>query len=248
MKSKIILFLSTVICIIALFCLNASAAENRYNDYVIDDGGLLSYSEELEISEALADVEEATGIYVRLYLHNYEYTRIDIYDYQQIAGKSFDNLVLLVVSYEYGEYYYELFTNGSPDVDITDSEADKILDNNEVYDNIKSGNLYEGISACIPLLKTALLGTLRNGFSEVFVPSLIIAIIVAVVACVIVIAKYNKKLHSPSYPLDKYARLDLNVSKDTFITRTVTRVRVSSPSRRSGGGGGGRGGGSRGRR
>ena len=172
-----------------------------------------------------------------------------MYSYEAMVGESFDDLVLLIVSYEFGEYYYELFTKGSPDTDISDKEADKILDNEKVYDNIKSGNLTEGILEYVSLAETAVKGTLRNSFKKVFVPSLVISFSVAAIAAVSVIAIYKRKQHSPSYPLEKYARLDLNVSRDTFRNKFVTRVRINTS---SGGGGGGRsgggGGGSRGKR
>ena len=81
----------------------------------------------------------------------------------------------------------------------------------------------------------------------VFVPSLVISLLVAIGASVGVILKYRKKLHSESYPLDRYAKLDLNVANDNFITKTVSRVRVKDSSSSSGGGRSS-GGGSRGRR
>ena len=59
------------------------------------------------------------------------------------------------------------------------------------------------------------------------VASGIVALIAALVACLIVILRYKKKLKAPIYPIDKYARLILSDSRDNYIGTTVTRVRVA---------------------
>ena len=60
---------------------------------------------------------------------------------------------------------------------------------------------------------------------------------------------YRKKRHGESYPLSRYANLQLTESVDHFVGSFVTRVRIQSNSGSSGGGGGGGfSGGSRGRR
>ena len=55
-----------------------------------------------------------------------------------------------------------------------------------------------------------------------------IAIIAAVVACLIVVYNYKKKLKAPKYPTDKYASLSLSHAEDNYLGTTVTRVRVAS--------------------
>ncbi len=55
-----------------------------------------------------------------------------------------------------------------------------------------------------------------------------IAIIAAVVACLIVVYNYKKKLKAPIYPTDKYASLSLSHAEDNYLGTTVTRVRVAS--------------------
>ena len=51
---------------------------------------------------------------------------------------------------------------------------------------------------------------------------------------------YRKKQHGESYPLDRYAKLQLTEAEDRFVGSFVTRTRVQSSS--SGGGGGSHGG------
>lgn len=246
---RIALFLITIVCIFALFSFASSANTLGYGGRIFDDGDLISIEHEQKLEEKIQAAEEKCGVPIRIY--TYEYSSFeghrDMYDYESEVGESFDDLILLIISYEYGEYYYELFTKGSPDSDITDKEADKILDNKSVYKNIKSGNLYDGIDAYITLLETAVTGTLRNNFKSVLISSLVISAVVATAVAVWIILKYRKKLHSESYPLERYAKLDLVISNDNFITKTVTRTRVHTSSGSSGGGRSS-GGGSRGRR
>ena len=57
-----------------------------------------------------------------------------------------------------------------------------------------------------------------------------VGIIVAVIVCFAIIKRYKKALQSPIYPLEHYASLDLSHSRDNFIGKTVSKVRVSSSS------------------
>ena len=63
---------------------------------------------------------------------------------------------------------------------------------------------------------------------QLLITSGVVALIAAVVACLIVIFRYKKKLKAPIYPTDKYAQLSLSDSRDNYIGTTVTRVRVAS--------------------
>lgn len=247
---RIIPFIITIVYIFALFSFASSAYIVESKSRIKDDDNYISFDKQMQLEDKLRSAEESSGVAFRVYVYEYSMSEgyVDMYDYERIVGEDFTDLVLLIVSYEYGEYFYELFTKGSPDTQITDKEAYKILDNNSVYDNIKSGNLYEGISAYIDLAETAVSGKLRNSFKSVLVVSLVISFIVATALAVCVVVKYRKKLHSASYPLDRYARLDLNVAYDNFRNKAVTRTRVRSSSSSSGGGGRSSGGGSRGRR
>ena len=246
---RIILFLITLVCIIMAFAITSSAYTVGTNACITDKDGYVNDADEVSLDRKLREAEERTGVAFRVYVYEYSsYTGyVDMYDYEREMGESFDDLILLVISYEYGTYYYELFTKGAPHTDITDKEANRILDNKGVYDNIKSGKLYEGIDEFITLAEKAVSGKLRNSFKAVFVPSLIISLIVAIGLSVYVFFAYRKKLHAVSYPLEKYATLNLTTANDNFIHKTVDRVRVSSSSS-SGGGRSSGGGGSRGRR
>ena len=65
---------------------------------------------------------------------------------------------------------------------------------------------------------------------SLIVYALIFATVGAVSVIVGVVRKYKKGLTSPIYPLEHYTNLNLTHREDRFLTRTVTRVKVSSSS------------------
>ena len=205
---------------------------------MIDKDNSISASNEKALEEKLQAAEERCGVKFRVYVHEPSpyVMGFNAYDYHQETGESLDNLFLLVISLEDGVYYYEIMPDDTSETGITEKEIQKILDNDKVYDNIKSGKLYEGIDAFIALSEKAAAGTLRNSFKKVIIPSLIIAAVISLISSVTVVVIYRRKLHSASYPLDRYANLNLITENDVFINKTVTRVRVNNSSSSSGGG------------
>ena len=215
---------------------------------VVDKDNMLSVTEKLNLYNLLASVEQKTGVAVCAYVYkgtgDYNY-----YDYKREYSPGSD-FVLLIIRYDYrdGEYYYYLDTYGEPETLITDKEVDRLLDDKDVYDNIKSGKLADGIKAYALLADKALTGNLRPPLLKIVLIALGIGVATSAVVCLGVYLFYRRKQHSPSYPLERYANLKLNVSRDTFITKTVTRVKINTSSSSSGGRSGGGGGGHRGGR
>ena len=80
--------------------------------------------------------------------------------------------------------------------------------------------------------------------------SFLLAIIAAGITCACIVYTYKRKVRSEKYPLDHYAKLDLRVERDVFITKFITRrtIQTSSGKGRGGRSGVGRGGGHRGGR
>ena len=62
--------------------------------------------------------------------------------------------------------------------------------------------------------------------------SLFSAVVISGLAVFCVIRRYKRKLHSPIYPIENYTSLNLIGASDVLINKNVTRVRVSSSSRR----------------
>ncbi len=176
-----------------------------------------------------------------------------------LCGCTKDDAVVALCVYNDGtEYRYYLYTFGKADKLISDSAADRILDDNGVYGNIKGGRIAAGARAFL----TAADGEYTKAVEKearreaTRVPrsigvGLLVGAVAGGIAVLIVVIVYHRKQHGEIYPLDRYARLDLTVCQDRFIGSYVTRVRVNNSSSSSGGrsgGGGGFSGGGRGGR
>lgn len=213
-----------------------------------DEADFLSAAEKARVLLTLNEAQEKTGYHYGVLLYRSRYDG----GARHNRMKEEDSILLLIWE-EFGEYRYELFTYGEPNREITDREADSLLDADEVYDNIKGGHLADGICAFASLSAEAAIpdpnaAAKRTGRTVVI--SLLLALACAGGAAFAVVYPYKKKLKAPIYPLDRFARMKLVDKGDAFITSHVTRVRVSSPSNSSGGGrsSGGGNGGSRGSR
>ena len=182
--TKSILLLITIVCIISAFSIVSSAYTPKNGERLTTDGknNYVSSSEFSKLEKKLQEAEENSGVAFRIHIYTKSYSSRNVEkvsDYERLTSERFDDLVLLVISYESGTYYYELFTKGSATKDIREKEVGRILDNKGVYDNIKSGKLYEGIDEFITLAEKAVTGNLRNSFKKVFLPSLLISLAAA---------------------------------------------------------------------
>ena len=248
MKRKVVIF--ALIFIILSSALSFSSLAYEYvipkGEYLTDKGELIPNSEENAISDALAAAETGCGAMIRVYTYVGLYEDYGINDYITDSEENIENLVLLVIRYDYydSEFYYYVCTAGDADSKITSGELDRILDDDGVYDKIKAGNLKDGIIAYASLTADAYLGTLRPNFIKVLIVSLVIALAVSVSISMWVYFSYRKKLHSESYPLGRYASMDLKIQRDSFVTKFVTCVRIKTSDRGRMGRGGGRPGGS----
>ena len=235
---RLVSFAIIAILLAFMLVLPSSAATS----YVYDPDGHLSESDKYAIESYLVNLNN--GSYVSYYLV--------VSDYESDAYKhSYGDTVTLwvdPVGYS-GTYEYELIVYGYADAEMSYRESDMILDDPDVYNNIKSGNIRIGALRAFELVDIAVHGDLRaeNWILKTILTSFVLAVVISATVCGIIIYKYKKKLKSPIYPLDRYARLDLIPanSRDIFLHKTLTRVRINTS---SGGSGGRSGGGSRGRR
>ena len=163
-------------------------------------------------------------------------------DYMQRFGLSRDDdFVLLMVHTDGTGWYYDMHIYGKYYQRISDAEMNSVLDHPDVYNNIKNGYLYSGISAW--LTETAKVAGVnvwrRLGISAA------IGAGVALVACIGIVISYAIKQKSTQYPLNRFAKMQQGPASDRFITKTVTSRTVSNSNSggKSGGGGGGRHGG-----
>ncbi len=231
----------------ALCSLPAWATVYAEDSLIIDKADMLTDQEETWLTAKMTRFIEKTDCHITFITDTVRYSNDN--EPAELDMLVSEDLVLLTVSYVDGQYYYHLFTYGKAYSRISDSEVDTILDADGVYYNLKNGNIYEGLSAFIDKAQP------RTMFFAIklenVAPLAIVSVIVAIVWCAIVIARYKMKLRPTNYPLDKFAKLRLTEERDIFTGKFVTKRRISSSSGsvgRSGGGGGGRSGGGRGGR
>jgi uncharacterized membrane protein YgcG len=239
-------------CLAVCLTLPLSAAET---DRVYDSAGMLNATETAELN-ALLDQLSSEHV-VEMYLATYRSERFgDQFigdDYcdavRNLNGK---DAVLLVVTYDpydfYDEYdyFYDIYTYGGAELAINGKEVNYILDDHDVYGNLKNGRVYDGCEAFFTLAAEAFTGRVGMAWSVIIFLSAAISIGIAFAVRGAVVAAYRKKKATVDYPLDRYAKLELTHESDSYVTEYTTRT--YSPRSSSGGGGGSRHGGGGGHR
>ncbi len=242
MIKKLSLIFAFILIITSVLTLSVSASTDESR--ILDKAGIIT-EDKAKIEVALLDFETECGIPIRLVttLNN------NSYDPSELGFLYGEDLIVLEINYYHytDTYYYYLDTFGDAYYEISDSEVDRILDAKAVYDNIKGGKFGDGVSAFAHLTSKAYRGKLQEPLWNTLLVSFILAFIFGGVTVGCVIYKYKHKLKSPTYPLERYASLNLlkDECSDIFIGSTVSKVRINTSSGRSGGGSRGRSGGGR---
>jgi uncharacterized membrane protein YgcG len=244
-----------LLCLAVCLTLPLSAAET---DRVYDPADMLNDTETAKLTALLDQLSRENG--VELYLATYhaksygdKYIGDDYCDtVRDLNGK---DAVLLVVTYdpldpfESYDYFYNLYTYGKADYaispKISQKEVNYILDDSDVYANLKNGYIYDGCEAFFTLSVQAYTGRVGMAWSVIIFLSAAISVGIAFAVRGAVIAVYRKKKATVDYPLDRYAKLELTHESDSYVTEHTTRT--YSP-RSSGSGGGSRHGGGGGHR
>lgn len=234
-----ILKASIIIALAALFALSlASCGKVECESNVYDYADLLSSIDEQRIQKIAENVSE-TSFFVAT--HN-STSFLNILTGDELLSRwgysMSDNIVILVITFDKGAYYYDLYTYGMAERRISGEDADSMLDAPDVKSNIKSGRLAAGVEAFAKETERAMAAP----WVLIVVISIAAGLFVATLACVSVRAKYRMRRRPTNYPLDKYAKMELTDSSDEFITSRVS-VRVVSSSGSGGRSSGGRGGG-----
>ncbi len=251
---KIVFTLVTILLLSSFLGISVSASEDQKESLsqVLDRDDYLTVAEEQALSEKIQAAEEETDLIFIVAVYD---QRGGIpSDRKIISNCGFDatkdDVVLLVIEAEHLEqydlvtYYYEMFTYGIASTVITDDAVFEILDNQDVYSNIKSGKFYEGSVAFIDKTVEAV----KDYRARLVVILIFISLLAGAASVVIVIVTYKTKLKSPIYPLSQYTDMKLLAHSDIFLGKSVTRTKISSSSSGSSGGSGRSSGGSRGRR
>lgn len=251
---KITVLKKTTALLLAVLCLAVCltlpmAAEG--GDRVYDPAGMLNTAEAANLNTLLDSLSKEHG--VELYLATYEAydPRDDFYgdDYcVRVRNLKGTDAVLLVVTYEYlnDTYYYNMYTYGEANYAISQKEVNYILDDYDVYDNLKSGYIHDGCEAFFTLSARAFTGRVGVSWGIIIVIAAVISLVIAFIVRSGIVASYRKKKASVDYPLDRYAKLELTHESDAFVREYTTRT--YSPRSNGGGGDGGRHGGGGGHR
>lgn len=244
---RILTLFAALLSLLCLTLLPVCGAIVSAGHSVRDRAGLLSAEEIAELKPLAETFAEATDG-CRLYLITHEITAYCGRYYgetflQENDLSAEEDIILLIITLDAGIYYYDLYLYGDAEARINSSEVDYILDDPGVYNNLKSGQLVEGFQSFVAQTQIAYNGRLGISYVKIGLVCLVISTVVAVLICYSVWHRYKKPPKSVDYPLDRFARLELTASEDSFRGSFVTSRRLNTESR-GGGGGGGRGGGS----
>lgn len=254
---KMRIFAIVLLALVLCGMLPVNASEELYPAYlgkVHDVDGLLTEEQEYTVNAALRQAREDAGIPICAYVF---YSEIGYNGHEKYVGDDFlaefglsenSPMVLLVVSVTVMEVYYDIYTYGDAYYKINEKEIDYILDDSRVYDNLKRGKITEGLCAYAELSAEAYAGRLGVSWRLILIVGLIVGAIVATLSVKSIAAGYKKKNPSQSYPLDRYATLELTRSNDRVLGKFVTTTIIASGGRGGRGGGGGRMGGGGGHR
>ncbi len=238
-----IVLIAVMIMSILPACAQAEQEQGGYPDYtkVIDKDDQLTDSEEQSVNEALAKASQEAGIPICAYVFTGSYSE-EYWGDDFLAEYGLDSqspLVLLVVTVTYYEIFYNIYTYGDAYLKINEKEIGYILDDSTVYLNIKEGDIAVGLCEYAALSAEAYAGRLGVSWALILIIALIVGAVAGRLTVKGIAAGYKKKNPSQSYPLDRFAKLELTRENDREIGKFVTTTIISS------GGHGGRGGGGR---
>lgn len=244
------------IALIALMILGVVPAHAQtVSDYpaylvsVTDKDDLLTAADEVRVNEALLAATEAAGVPVCAYVFASE---IGYDGHVEYFGEDFlaehglsqnTDLILLVVAVTYFEVYYDLYLYGDAWNRINQKERDYILDDSRVYNNLKNARFADGLCAYASVSAEAYTGRLGVSWKLILIVALIVGAVAGWLSVKSIAASYKKKNPSQSYPLDRFAKLELTRERDREIGKFVTTTIISTGGH-GGRGGSGRGGGS----
>ncbi len=243
MKRTCAILLSALMLLAAL-CVTSAAADSQR--YVFDERNHLSAYEATELNRKLSDARELLGgadivvivtddfdsdVQTQLALHGYASPDRDV--------------IGLTVFCSGTIYEFDIGTWGSMSDTLSVKRLNQIMDVIEA--DVKAGRLFEGackfVDATVERYTKEIEKANRNSFLVVLPVALVIGVVAGGVAVLCVFFSYRKKNRTPSYPLDRFARLYLSVERDVFLGSSVIKTKIventSSGGSHGGGGGGG---------
>lgn len=237
-----------LLCLAVCLALPLSAAES---ERVYDPAKMLNATESAQMAALLdrLSAEHGVELYLATYLADGPYDDFYGDDYcHRVKDIEGTDAILLVVTYERlnDTYYYDMYTYGEANYAVNSKEVNYILDDSDVYNNLKNGYVYAGCEAFFTLSAQAFTGRVGMAWGIIIFLAAAISIGIAFAVRGAVVASYRKKKATVDYPLDRYARLELTHESDAFVREYTNRT--YSPRSSSSGGGGSRHGGGGGHR
>lgn len=227
--------------LLTAFIVPVGATTYAKETLLIDHADLLTDAEEQRLVNDIMGFIEKTDCHLTILTDTVRY---DDYNTPAVLDAiPAQDLVLLTVSYTGGQYYYYLYTYGKAYSRLSNGDVNAILDADAVYDNLKGGNIYDGLVAFID--KTEIRASIFSLKLEYLPTIILVSLTIAAICCGIVAARYKMKLKSTNYPLDRFAKLELTEKQDVFTGSFVTKRHINTSSGGSGRSGGGRSGGGR---
>ncbi len=249
---KLCIFFSFLLAFLAL----SLPAHASVAPVVYDDGDFLTEDEESRLTSQACN---CTFAGLRPYLITLENasTPSSTWVKNKYGLNENSDAVVLVVRTLDSTYYYDMYTYGKANDVFSDTAVDEILDDPDVYQNLKSGKVFDGYSAFYSAChvftgdyeqeelarEQARAEREARAPMEALLCALVVGVLAGGISVLCVFLAYRRKRHGESYPLDRYAKLHLTQCEDVFVGSYVTRVRVQSSSGGSRGGGGGHRGG-----
>ncbi len=262
MKNKIIAFL---MCMVVLLSSTLIVSAQSSHQRLSDKADILTDFEEQALSESLNDYSNKLGFEIMilttdrlnfsepvdttLYSSDYidEMALTYAERYYQACGFTYDIDGVVFVRYinDY-DVYMRMISFGELRKVFDDSACDKVLDSVESYFSRSSSNVAFGFEKYLAKVENVYLT--RNDLTlKAIIACLILALVISLIIVSIMKSKL-KSVKSQSFAGNylKPGSFNLTDSKDIYLYRNVTRVRIQNNS--SSGGGGSRGGGGGGRR
>ncbi len=186
----------------------ASEHNSKSSARISDKYNHLTASDELEINNAIAEAEKSVDAIFLVAVYDFDKSIPSGEDIVRSFGFdcNIDNIVLLVIKYnvsiaslgdhnlEINQHYYDMFTYGTPHKMISDYEVNKILDDKDVYDNLKYGNFSDGTVAFIKESVKTMQGTGSSDSGDSYLYIIIIGIVVLTIIIIFGIKSGKKSI------------------------------------------------------
>lgn len=262
--------ISALLCAVILMVCTSSVAFAESTQKLIDDAGLLTSSEQQELTQKLVETSEETGWDLVVYTN---YNGVSKEKMERYTNEYYDNHNLgigdkksgVILNIDMGSRELYMITKGEAMYYFSDSRNDEILD--DIQACLKSKNYNKAVNDFVDFSYSYYCQGILEGDSNNNIKinqkhdnpvlysllhygiiAILVGVVVGFVVALIINRKYKHNGKEGTYDLHQNSVTNLNVSNDTFITKSVSVRTIETSSSRSsssGGGGSSHGGGGR---